>query len=107
MFNRKSGKRVKAHTDIVRFDRRLIVFDTSGAMEELLPIIKLVHNAHNGIISCLTTARVSNAVFLLLSGGFDRIVKIWDEEGLGHFTHKNNKVLDKYGYKRLKPSITP
>ncbi|KER29140.1 hypothetical protein T265_04150 [Opisthorchis viverrini] len=81
MFNRKSGKRVKAHTDIVRFDRRLIVFDTSGAMEELLPIIKLVHNAHNGIISCLTTARVSNAVFLLLSGGFDRIVKIWDEEG--------------------------
>ncbi|KAG5447944.1 hypothetical protein CSKR_200636, partial [Clonorchis sinensis] len=94
MFNRKSGKGVKAHTDIVRcfaqfgqrlysagFDRRLIVFDTSGAMEELLPIIKLVHNAHNGIISCLTTARVSNAVFLLLSGGFDRIVKIWDEEG--------------------------
>ncbi|CAH8670307.1 unnamed protein product [Dicrocoelium dendriticum] len=90
----KSQKKLRGHKDIVQcltqsdhrlysagFDGRLVVFDSSGNVESTLNRLRTIRGAHSGIISCLTTARNAENQFVLLSGGFDRFVKLWNEEG--------------------------
>ncbi|VDP87006.1 unnamed protein product [Echinostoma caproni] len=92
--NRDACMPMKGHRDIVRciaqgehrafsagFDRRLVVYDINGAIDHKMVVLSVVREAHCGIISCLTTARNTDGQFLLISGSFDRLIKIWNEDG--------------------------
>ncbi|THD28900.1 TAF5 RNA polymerase II p300/CBP-associated factor-associated factor 65 kDa subunit 5L [Fasciola hepatica] len=85
---------MKGHRDIVRclalgdhrafsagFDRRIVVYDINGAIDNKLVVLTVVRDAHGGIISCLSTARNADGQLLLISGSFDRLVKVWNEDG--------------------------
>ncbi|CAH8452553.1 unnamed protein product [Heterobilharzia americana] len=101
--HRSSGKflnvytkrQLQEHIDVVRclvnfenrlfsggFDGQIVVYDTSGKLESKTRVLLKNSRAHNGIISCLVKAyNVCSNQNLVISGSFDRYVKVWDDEG--------------------------
>ncbi|RTG91229.1 uncharacterized protein DC041_0009344 [Schistosoma bovis] len=75
------------------FDGQIIVYDTCGKLDPTTRILLKIPRAHDGIISCLVKAHnVYDHQKLVISGSFDRHVKIWNDEGqLMHLL--NNTIL--------------
>ncbi|TNN18986.1 Vegetative incompatibility protein [Schistosoma japonicum] len=96
-------KQLQGHTDVVRclvsfenrvfsggFDGQIIIYDTCGKLDPTTRILLRIPRAHDGIISCLVKA---NSTYdyqkLVISGSFDRLVKIWNDEGQLMYTVEN------------------
>ncbi|XP_063680480.1 uncharacterized WD repeat-containing protein all2124-like isoform X2 [Bolinopsis microptera] len=86
---------VTHHTDIVKsivcidsrvytasFDRALIMYETSSyPSDHTLHVISAFRQAHAAAITCLTIIRDSESnTWQILSGSFDRSVKIWTQD---------------------------
>ncbi|CAH8828644.1 unnamed protein product [Trichobilharzia szidati] len=101
--NNCKKKQLQGHADVVRclvsfenrmfsggFDGQIIVYDTSGKLDLTTRILVKIPRAHNGIISCLVKAHsVQNQQNLVISGSFDRYVKVWNDEGQLMYTVEN------------------
>ncbi|KAF8569650.1 hypothetical protein P879_06096 [Paragonimus westermani] len=110
--DRNNRIHLKGHKDVVRclvqsehrlfsagFDKRLVVFDTSGTTEQAVIQCTVVRDAHAGIISCLVGAQNAENQFLLISGSFDRSIKLWSEEGqLVHALRCFNQPITSIAY---------
>ncbi|KAF5400056.1 hypothetical protein PHET_06661 [Paragonimus heterotremus] len=110
--DRNNRIRLEGHKDMVRclvqsehrlfsagFDKRLVVFDTSGTTEQAVIQCTVVRDAHAGIISCLVGAQNAENQFLLISGSFDRSIKLWSEEGqLVHALRCFNQPITSIAY---------
>ncbi|CAL8079652.1 unnamed protein product [Calicophoron daubneyi] len=92
--SRKRHTTLDGHRDIVTcitqaenrlfsagFDRRLVVYDISGSAEPKAAVSNVVREAHNGIISYLATGQNNSRQTVVISGSYDRLVKVWNEEG--------------------------
>jgi len=91
----KKGYIAKDHTDIVRnvichetrvysagYDRRIVIYDSYSypGKGEIKPAIVL-YPAHDAGITCLAIAKDSENNTWLFSGSFDKIVKVWSQDG--------------------------
>ncbi|CAH8448057.1 unnamed protein product [Schistosoma bovis] len=101
-------RHLKGHADVVRclvsfesrifsggFDGQIIVYDTCGKLDPTTRILLKIPRAHDGIISCLVKAHnVYDHQKLVISGSFDRHVKIWNDEGqLMHVIENFSNVI--------------
>ncbi|ELT89388.1 hypothetical protein CAPTEDRAFT_187404 [Capitella teleta] len=82
------------HTDIVRcivchesrvysagYDHKLIIYDSSYTGDEtMVPIVKN-NNAHDAGISCLLLVKDNENNTWVVTGSFDKVVKIWSTDG--------------------------
>ncbi|KAL4227310.1 hypothetical protein ACF0H5_012756 [Mactra antiquata] len=84
----------REHTDIVRciictdtrtysagYDQRLIIYDSSFTGDNSLEAINIIDNAHDAGISCLLLAKDNENNSWILTGSFDKSVKIWTADG--------------------------
>lgn len=84
----------KEHNDIVRciictdtrtysagYDQKLIIYDSSFTGDNSLEAINIIENAHDAGISCLILAKDNENNSWILTGSFDKSVKIWTADG--------------------------
>ncbi|XP_050413765.1 uncharacterized WD repeat-containing protein alr3466 [Patella vulgata] len=92
------------HTDIVRniicnesriysagYDQKMVIYDSSYTGDNSLEPIFINHQAHDAGISCLLLARDNENNTWILTGSFDKSVKIWSVDG--KFVHKLDNFI--------------
>eukprot|EP00794_Sanderia_malayensis_P011226 gene11226-12405_t len=94
-FIEDKGFTTKEHTDIVRnivchetrvysagYDRRMVIYDSySYPGKRGLKPVTILYPAHDAGINCLSLARDAENNTWLLTGGFDKTVKVWSQDG--------------------------
>ncbi|XP_064651058.1 uncharacterized WD repeat-containing protein alr3466-like isoform X2 [Lineus longissimus] len=84
----------KEHTDIVRclvchesrvisggYDQKLIIYDSSYTGDRSINPLYVNHQAHDAGISCLILAKDNENNTWVVTGSFDKCVKIWSMDG--------------------------
>lgn len=86
----------KEHSDIVKcvvcyesrvysggYDQRFIVYDSTFSYKgnKSLSVVTKVNKAHDAGIICMCLARDSDNNTWVLSGAFDKVVKVWSQDG--------------------------
>ncbi|XP_065055672.1 uncharacterized WD repeat-containing protein alr2800-like isoform X1 [Rhopilema esculentum] len=94
-FINDKGFTSREHTDIVRnvtchetrvysagFDKRIVIYDSYSYPDKKgLKPVTILFPAHDAGINCLSLARDNENNTWLLSGGFDKTVKVWSQDG--------------------------
>lgn len=68
----------------------MVIYDTNFQIEKKVRILKTVEQAHEAGISCMAHGRSVDNLYII-TGSFDRTVKIWDEKG--GLLHKLDKFV--------------
>ncbi|XP_048588846.1 probable U3 small nucleolar RNA-associated protein 13 isoform X2 [Nematostella vectensis] len=86
----------REHTDLVKCvvchesrvysagnDQRLIVYDSAFSYhgKNTLAVVSRVNKAHDAGIICMCLARDSDNNTWIFTGGFDKVVKVWSQDG--------------------------